>query len=54
MYRWRVLSGLRRSTSREEVSFCSLIVMLEHPEITESFGGNYCSEFWGFWTLCDA
>jgi len=20
--------------------------MLKHPEITETFGGNYCSEFW--------
>ena len=26
--------------------FCSLLVLLKRPEITESFGGNYCSEFW--------
>jgi len=28
--------------------------MLKRPEIAESFGGNYCAEFWGFWTLCGA
>jgi len=33
-----VLSREHCSTSREEVTSCSLIVMLKHPEITEVLG----------------
>jgi len=50
-----VLLASGKSSALLDVSwrsvFCSLVVMLKHPEITESFGGNYCSEFSGFWTL---